>query len=490
MNSINHIFRRISLNEKLLFSYWGLVVISVILSITSESFLPLIIPPGILLLMLVLTRIELVFLLLFISIPIASEVQVTSNLGTDLPSEPLMWLLFGVLLIFLAHKDGIRDSIVFKHSMTWLIALHIGWIFFTFIFSDHPIISLKFFLSKLWYVGVFYLLAYYFLNSRKKLDRIIWATFFSLLFTVLIIVIRHGIEGGFTFATINNVVSPFYRNKVTYSSLIALFLPLIWYLSGNFQKGSFRRRFLLFSIIFLLVALYFGYTRATMIAVIVAISTPLLLKWRLIKIALVIAVLGAGLITHYFSSNDQYLNYAPNYETTVMHQDFDNLLEATYQFEDISTMERFYRWIAGFYMVAEKPLTGYGPNSFYESYQPYTVRSYETYVSDNPEQSGIHNYFLMMMVEQGIPGFLIFFAICVTFLLRAENLYHHLKRGPNRRLLVGITASMIIILLLQLMNDMIETDKVGTFFWLWLAVLVKIEWEWSKESALNETAQK
>nr|MBS0038191.1 O-antigen ligase family protein [Saprospiraceae bacterium] len=469
-----------SAKEKLLFSYWFLVVFSIAGAILLKSFLPLLIPAFLIFVVFSVQRLDLVFLLLFMLIPLSTELMVTDSLGTDFPGEQLMWYLFGVYLLLLVHSPRVRTSTVFNHPISWIIFLHLGWIFFTLVFSENHLVSFKFFLSKLWYVGVFYFLAYWMIGDKKTLDRVIKVVFASLLFTAVVVFIRHGIEGGFTFATINSVVNPFYRNKVNYSAIIAVLLPLFWYLRTTLKKGSGFKFFLTLAMAFLLVALYFGYTRASMIALIAALFTPLLLRHRLIKPILVVAVLGAGGLTYYMFSGEKYLEYAPDYERTITHHKFDNLLEATYQFEDISTMERFYRWIAGYYMVVEKPVTGFGPNTFYESYKPFTVRSYETYVSDNPEKSGIHNYYLMLMIEQGIIGFTIFFALVTVFLLRVEKLYQRMEEGPGKNLLVAIAASTIVILLLQLMNDLIEVDKIGPFFWLWLALLVKMERDWSK----------
>ena len=466
--------------QKLTLIYWGVVFLSVIGAVASESFLPLIIPAGLLLGAFTLTHLDKVFLLLFITIPLSSEFQVTNSLGTDLPSEPLMWLLFGVWILMLCHRKSVRSSTVFYHPLTWFIAMHLAWIFIASLYSSNHIISIKFLLAKIWYVGVFYFLAYYLIRNRAGFNSLMKVVFCALLFTVAIIFFRHAVEGGLTFASINSVVDPFYRNKVNYSSIIALFLPLLWYLRKESRKGSGNRKFYTISMIFLLVALYFGYTRAAMIAIAAAALTPQILKYNLIKPILVAGVLAAGGLTFHMFSGETYLKHAPEFDRTIMHYEFDNLLEATVQFEDLSTMERFYRWIAGYYMLSERPLTGFGPNSFYESYKPYTVRSFQTYVSDNPEQSGIHNYYLMLMIEQGIPGFLFFFAIVVFFLLKANLLYHQLEDGHEKNLLVALTASMIVILLLQLMNDLIEVDKVGPFFWLWLAVLVKLELGWKR----------
>jgi len=70
-------------------------------------------------------------------------------------------------------------------------------------------------------------------------------------------------------------------------------------------------------------------------------------------------------------------------------------------------------------MAADRPLVGFGPGAFYESYVPYTLSSFQTYVSDNPEKSGIHNYYLMTSVEQGIPGLILFLILTILPLILA-----------------------------------------------------------------------
>jgi O-antigen ligase len=205
-----------------------------------------------------------------------------------------------------------------------------------------------------------------------------------------------------------------------------------------------------------------------------------MIRYVLIGAVVVVVLLGASL-----AKNNRYIDFAPDYYKTITHYSFDNLLEATYRFEDVSTMERFYRWVAAFYMVKEKPLLGFGPNNFVSFYTPYADQHFVTYVSDNPEQSGVHNYFLMTAVEQGIPGLIILLVLLFMSLLRAEWLYHRLKEGFYRKLLSGVIGSLAFILFALLLNDMIETDKVGSFFFFNLALIVIIERNARNENALK-----
>ena len=183
------------------------------------------------------------------------------------------------------------------------------------------------------------------------------------------------------------------------------------------------------------------------------------------RLAVVVGLVGITAGSINFLSGDALLHYAPDYETTVSHERFDRLIEASYQFKDISTMERAYRWMAGLEMIAERPLLGFGPANFYENYQAYSVNSFQTYVSDNPEKSGIHNSYLMLIVEQGFIGLLIFLSLIVAVFWKiAQNRSTFLSK-PITQLAIFWLVGICVVLLL---NDMIEVIKFGPFFFLGL----------------------
>ena len=286
--------------------------------------------------------------------------------------------------------------------------------------------------------------------------------------------IRHSLTG-FSFETINFVLNPFYRNHVNYAAILVVFFPFIWYAPTWVTKYSSKWWFLVGSIIFFLIAIYFTYTRAAYVSLIIATGTYVVIRFRLMKVVLagtlIAAIIGLNLVAH----NNKYLDFAPDFNKAIAHKKFDNLLDATAKGEDVSTMERVYRWVAGAQMVKEKPWFGFGPGNFYSYYPQYTVNSFFTYVSDNPEKSGIHCYYLMVAVEQGIIGLLIFLLLCFTVLLKGEQLYHQAITQGKRNLVLMIILSLVIILSLLLINDLVETDKVGSFFFMGMAMLVNLE---------------
>ena len=163
------------------------------------------------------------------------------------------------------------------------------------------------------------------------------------------------------------------------------------------------------------------------------------LRLRLTRVVLVGVGLSVAGAATYFVSGDNFMRFAPDYEKTIWHGgNLQAHLESTYKLEDVSGMERVYRWVAAARMVADKPLVGSGPATFYPEYKRYTVSSFRTYVSQNFEQSTTHNYFLLTLAEQGIPGFLLLCALAATALLTAERLYHASAGRPEvRRVVLG-----------------------------------------------------
>ena len=178
---------------------------------------------------------------------------------------------------------------------------------------------------------------------------------------------------------------------------------------------------------------------------------------------------------------NRYLYYAPNFDETIMHEDLESHLSATYNMEDISSGERVFRWIAGFRMWEANPIVGYGPGNFYNFYKPYAVSSYATFVSRNPERSTVHNYFLLLLIEQGIIGLFIFSVFTGALLWYGQRIYHQLKDKQLRQFVMALTLTLIVVYVNTFLSDLIETDKVGTLYFLIVAMLINLDIKSRKE---------
>ncbi len=405
----------------------------------------------------------------FLLVPFSVEVELPGGLATDLPTEPFMWFLTGVgTLLFIHRLDKISFS-KYQSPITLILLLHLLWIGISILFSTHTLISFKWFLAKLWYIIPFYFGAFHFLYNNEQFIKVLKFTFWPLMVAVLWVLKRHyGYD--FSFDTSNIVVYPIFRNHVNYASAVVLFLPFVWLLYTS-SRQSFYKWIYALCFIILVIAVYYSYTRIAILCLPIGLITYFIIRYRLIKWAMIGAFILFFAIVSFFVTENRYVNFAPDFEKTITHTDFDNLLDATYKLEDISTMERVYRWVAGGHMIKEKPLFGFGPGTFYSNYQDYTIRIFETYVSDNPDQSGVHSYYLMTAIEQGIIGFIIFIALIFTILQTGEKVYNNCKNPDTKNSIVASIICIVIILVINLINDTLEVDKIGPFFFTSMTII-------------------
>jgi len=460
--------------RRILLLWAALVLVGVLLGILSNHF-ELVVLPGVLLIgCLAFLDFRKVFFLMLGLIPFAMEVDLPGGFSTDFPTEFLVIGLMGVYFLYLLQEYRRLNAQFLLHPLSLLVLLHLGWILATTITSQIPWISLKFFLAKCWYVVVFFYLAGRMLRSERDIQLFFWVTILPLCLTAVYAIIRHYGEG-FSFMAVNRVVVPFYRNHVNYACLLVLMVPLTFRAFWWYRRWSFRWWVVLGALLILLVGIQLSFTRAAYVSVFIAAGGYFIIRYRLVKPALLAAFLGAmgGLI--YMVHDNTYLQYAPNFERTITHKRFDRLVEATFEGEDISTMERVYRWVAGWNMVLDKPLMGFGPGNYPRFYKEYTVTRFRTYVSNNPDNSGIHNYYLMTLIEQGLLGLLIFLGMCTYVLLKGEGVYRELQDTERKRSLMAFLLSGLIIFSLLLINDLMETIKVGPYLFLSMAVLVNMD---------------
>lgn len=467
--------------------FWGfsaVTLLSIFIAVIAEFYYLAALPAALLLVYFTVVDFRSIFFLLLACIPLSTEFYLPNGFGTDLPTEPLMIGLMGIFVLYVLRHGRSIDGAFFRHPITLLLLLHLGWILVTAITSSFLLVSIKYFLAKTWYIITFYFLASWMLRSEKDIRRMFWFILIPLVFTILVTLIRHSAYS-FSFESVYRVLHPFYRNHVAYASIMAIFVPFLWFVMKWYRAWSLQWWLIVGSLLLLLIGIQFSYTRAAYLCVFIAIGAYYMIRWRLTKYVLAVALIGAVAGVAYLAIDNRYLDYAPNFERTITHDDFGNLIEATYQLEDISTMERVYRWVAGFYMSKDKPILGFGPGNFYNFYVPYTVRSFETYVSDNPEKSGIHSYYLMVLVEQGYPGLLIFIFLLCFILIRGEHIYHQTKNLRTRQMVMIALLMIIVVSSLQIINDLLETDKVGPFFFMAMAILVNIDLENKKLYSKN-----
>ncbi|MEO0895135.1 MAG: O-antigen ligase family protein, partial [Bacteroidota bacterium] len=365
------------------------------------------IPLAVVVLLAIINNFKDVWFLMVFCIPWSVQYEIGTGNAMDFFSEPFM-LLF-LLVFFVQLLSGRQFSLKGKiYTFHFLIFLLLFWTFFTTVTSHYFFRSFKFFLSKLWYLAAFVYIADRVIQRPKDMKRLFWAFALPLTAVVIIITLKHAAES-FSFETAHNIPYPIFANGVAYSATLALFIPWLFLARRWYTVKSLEWYFLTAAVVLVAFGILFAYKRGGWL---ITLSLPVIyiLIQRKVFDKLVYGGVGVVIIAVAFLLyNNNYYYLAPDYKKTIWHEgDLEGHLNATLQGTEISAAERFYRWVAAKNMIQDMPLVGSGPSTFNQVYQNYADGAFATYVSDNPEQSTTHNYFLMTFAEQGFPGGLLF----------------------------------------------------------------------------------
>jgi len=452
------------------FFFAGLFLTFLAAAVFTEQYTWIIIPFAALLLYAGWHNKEIIFYLLLITLPFSVEYNFSAGLGTDLPDELLMILVSLLFFGYWLYSPGAISKNKWQHPVLLLLFIVLGWTLVTVLFSTGQLVSLKFLLAKSWYAGAFVIAPLVVFRDKRSIIIASGGLVMSMMLVVIMALVKHSADG-FSFATINKAVSPFFRNHVNYSAMLVCTLPIL--AAGWSLVSSKRLKYLLAIALLLgLTALFFSYARGAWVALLAGIAAYWLIRKKLFFITYLAAIVIAIISLFWLKKNDRYLHYANDYSTTIFHKDFNEHLIATYKLKDVSTAERFYRWIAGTRMIKDNWLTGYGPGTFYNNYKPYAVPAFKTWVSDNKEHSTIHNYFLLTAIEQGIPGLFFLLLLLGAMFYYVQHLYRRIKDLFYKKLAITTGVILTMIVVVNFLSDLVETDKIGSFFFLCMALLI------------------
>lgn len=465
---------------KIYLAFSGVLLASLALAIYSQNFYYLALPLVIVIVGILLTDYTVFYYLLLVAIPFSMEVDLPNGLGTDLFSEPLIILLAACCLgSWLSGKYP--EQRFMQHSLIKLLLIIFVWSLATTLVSENHLRSVKYVLAKSWYLLVFVFLTGSLIQNPATLRRFLYFFICALGIVVSITLFRHA-QVGFSFALVNKIVLPFLRNHVVYGVLTSAALPYAVYLALN-QKNRVHRVLIGMISFLLLAGVLASYTRASWLSLPLAVVYGFFICLRITRYLLLSTFIICLAGIFYFSFNYRYMQYAPEYEKTIFNQDdISKHLQATYTLRDVSGMERVYRWIAAARMIADKPYMGSGPNTFYPEYFKFTVSRFTTYVSDNPEKSTVHNYFLLQFAEQGYVGGFLFLVFMGYALLLPEKIYHRSTTRPEQKKIIVAAALCFFIITVHLfLNELVETDKIGFLFYLSLVVLIRLD-HWTADT--------
>ena len=144
------------------------------------------------------------------------------------------------------------------------------------------------------------------------------------------------------------------------------------------------------------------------------------------------------------------------------------------QHKTISANWRLEIWQESIELIKNKPMLGYGVNSFMKEFQMLrpTLKGVQT--KDTPTYA--HNCFIQMCFETGLLGFFVFLGLTVKILkIGIQNFQKFCQNSGDLSLLsLGFLASFFAMLVHSFFDNHLYSLQLSTFFWLIAGSVVAI----------------
>lgn len=460
--------------QQIIFSVIGCILVMLnCIAITRELPIIPVITAGAVLAYLIIFHIDWTIFLMALCTPFS--IIISSNeihLGLSLPSEVIMIALSFVFLCRIIYDMHI-DKKLLTHPISIALYVYLGWMLLTCITSQLPVVSLKFWASKLWFTTSCYWVILQFIKDDMK-NAVRYFNCYALGLAVIVIIttIKHALSG-FDERYAHWVMKPFYNDHTAYGAVLAFFLPIsacCFFLPNN---NSLQKIFYATLTGIFLIGFYLSFSRAAWISLIIAIGVWVILKLR-IKLSWLIVGLAIVGSAFYFYADDILYKMSRNSQDSS-----GKLVEQLQSVSNISTdasnVERLNRWNSAFSMIREKPLLGWGPGTYQFEYAPFQKSKFKTIISTNFGDGGnAHSEYIGPCAETGIPGMLTVFGLLFCSLYTGIRTYNRSTDKTQKLLTLMMTLALITYFIHGFLNNFLDTDKLSLPFWGAFAVIVSM----------------
>lgn len=444
--------------------------------ITKDNYLLAALPLGLVIILVALYRFQWLFWTVLFFVPLSvplKEFAIGLDINMFLPTEPI---LAGMMVIFLFRLalDGGYDRSVLRHPVTRIILLQVAWIVITTATSTMPMISVKFLLSRLWFLTVFYFLAIQFFRNPVNIRRYLWTFMIPLAFIIVVITLKQASINLFDQKASNPAADPFFNDHTLYGAVLAMFLPVA---AGYVIRSPFKvwMKAVAFIVMCLILAgLVFSYSRAAWVSVVGGLVAFGIVFFKVPgrTVLLGFAVLVAGFLVF---GKTVLMKMEGNSQDSS-----DNLGQHIESISNISTdasnLERLNRWSCAIRMFEKKPVFGFGPGTYMFQYAPFQKASERTIISTNAADGGnAHSEYLSPLSEEGLVGGILMVILVIAGVVVGVRAYHKQTDGEMKMVAMAVLIGLITYFLHATLNNFLDTDKASAGVWGFLAILVALD---------------
>lgn len=401
-----------------------------------------------------------------------SEFGLTS-IGWYMPTEPM---LFALLLLFVARwlSGEAPNRDLLQHPVTCVIGLGFLWMGLTILPSSHPIVSLKAWVARGWFVVSFYvLLATWFRDSDRSHARFLGLLLVPLSVVILYTMIRHA-GYGFEKAAGHWVMKPFFKDHTSYGAVLAMMIPPSLAMAWRSQQSSLSRVLWAMGVGWLVLGTVFSFTRAAWVSLAVAGALWVLMALGArFKTLLATGLVGLMVVGLSWDALVIQLERNKQDSSDDLAQHVESISNVS---SDASNLERLNRWSCAWAMFQERPLWGWGPGTYQFEYAPFQTSDLRTVISTNNADLGnAHSEYLGPLAEQGVLGLAGVLALLLATCHLGFKLQRTLHDPEKKRLAMGLFLGLITYFVHGVLNNYLDTDKASAPFWGFLALLVVLD---------------
>lgn len=431
--------------------------------------------------------IEVLLVVLLFSVPFAIDSHLNGDtFGITLISEPLCVILsFFIFFSYLFEIKNIKfnylDVVLLLHLTAMLLSSFFSWnslisfkfsvIISTYIFSTYfgfKLISNKdVLIEKLTYtylIGHFLLAAYCFYNFIRL----------GIFYETSYIVAQPFVEQGHSNLSImleppTIIATVLLLNKDLSKRIKALLLVAVFTFIAIISFSCSRTSYITLSVSFA-VLFFFSLTGDTKRKLLLYAGGPFILMLGIWK---------ANDLIHYYQYKDDptsyYNNESMNYDSNdISTYKQTNMWDEMWDISNTenragkSSAERIYRWVKGWQLWEEQPMTGIGPGTFADRYlEVYknSTNEYERFLAER--KMNIHNLYLSWLFEGGI--FVFITGIAIIFFIARTGIRFTINNAQSIH--KALTISFLPFIIHGLVQDYWNEPRVIIPFWFGLAVL-------------------
>jgi O-antigen ligase len=298
------------------------------------------------------------------------------------------------------------------------------------------------------YIFIYFIIKYE-LNSKKKINILIKCYIVTSFILCFIGIVQYftgfALEGQFLtiYEAGENVkiAATLYNPNAYGAYLILIIFPVI--MLGVYEKNRYKKIIYILLSSLILTNILMTYSRNAELG----FGLGLLVLTVIYSYKLIFALGGFGFLICFIPSVFQRIKSITNMSGNVI---------------------RIKLWKTALMMIKEHPILGVGNGNYVTRYNEYIFKykdlryySYRNFPS--------HNSYLKVQSELGIIGIVSFLGVVITSLFRIRKLYSTTEDKFHRAFYMGVMASMIAFLFMNISDNLFFVPKATTYFWFLLA---------------------